>query len=102
MLLLERALVRLRIALNSQSKLKPTGKRYAMALNFSELNARAKRRAGVCNMFANIKSSVEIIARHYKMERSEVVRILIEEGYLEDQRKEPNRPIKGGRRHTDK
>ena len=99
--LLERALVRLRIALNTSSKLKPTGKRYAVARNFSQLDAEGKRRAGVCNMFVNIKESVETIARHYKLSRRKVITILLEEGYLEDQRKQPNTPVKGGRRETD-
>src|SRR5262249_39902063 len=99
--LLERALVRLRIAFNIFSKLKPTAKRYAVDRNFGGLDAEGKRRAGVCNMFANLKESVEMIASHYKLSRREVINILLEEGYLQDQRKQPNRLVKGGRRETD-
>jgi hypothetical protein len=99
--LLERALVRLRIALNTPSKLKPTGKRYAISSNFGQFDAERKRRAGVCNMFANIEKSVDTVAHHYKLSRRKVVRILLEEGYLEDQRKQPNGLVKGGRRETD-
>jgi hypothetical protein len=99
--LLERVLVRLRIAFNVSSKLKPTGKRYAVAPNFGRLDAERKRRAGVCNLFVNIKESVDMIARHYKLSRRKVINILLEEGYLEDQRKQPKAPVKGGRRETD-
>ena len=100
--LLERALVRLRIAFNNSSKLKPTAKRFSIGRDFGRLNAEGKRRAGVCNMFVNIKESVDAIARHYKLSRGKVINILIEEGYLEDQRKQPKTPVKGGRRETDK
>jgi hypothetical protein len=98
---LERALVRLRIAFNTSSKLQRTGKRYSIARNFGQLDAEGKKREGVCNMFVNIKESVDTIAHHYKLSRRKVVRILLEEGYLEDQRKQPNTPVKGGRRETD-
>jgi len=101
MTVLDRALVHLRIALNSSSKLRPTGKRYVVAGDFAQLDAEGKKRAGVCNMFVNIKASVDVIARHYKFSRRKVVRILLEEGYLEEQRKQPNTPVKGGRRETD-
>ncbi len=100
MTVLDRALVHLRIALNSSSKLRPTGKRYVVAGHFAQLDAEGKKRAGVCNMFVNIKASVDVIARHYKFSRRKVVRILLEEGYLEEQRKQPNTPVKGGRRET--
>ena len=99
--LLERALVRLRIALNTSSKLKPTGKRYAVPRNFGKFDAEGKKRAGVCNLFVNIKESVDMIAHHYKLSRRKVINILLEEGYLEDQRKKPKTPVKGGRRETD-
>jgi hypothetical protein len=101
MTVLDRALVHLRIALNSSSKLRPTAKRYVVAGHFAQLDAEGKKRAGVCNMFVNIKASVDVIARHYKFSRRKVVRILLEEGYLEEQRKQPNTPVKGGRRETD-
>ena len=99
--LIDHALVHLRIAFNTSSKLRPTGKRYAMTPQFALLDAEGKKRAGVCNMFVNIKASVDVIARHYKLSRRNVVKILLEEGYLEDQRKQPNTPVKGGRRETD-
>jgi hypothetical protein len=51
MTVLDRALVHLRIALNSSSKLRPTGKRYVVAGHFAQLDAEGKKRAGVCNMF---------------------------------------------------
>jgi hypothetical protein len=89
MTVLDRALVHLRIALNSSSKLRPTGKRYVVAGHFAQLDAEGKKRAGVCNMFVNIKASVDVIARHYKFSRRKVVR------------KQPNTPVKGGRRETD-
>jgi hypothetical protein len=101
MTLLGRALVHLRIAFNTSSKLRPTGKQYAMTPQFALLDAEGKKRAGVCNMFVNIKASVDVIARHYKLSRRNVVKILLKEGYLEEQRKEPNTPVKGGRRETD-
>jgi hypothetical protein len=101
MAVLDRALVHLRIALNNSSKLRPTGKRYAIPRNFGKLDAEGKKRAGVCNMFVNIKASVDVIAHHYSLSRQKVVKILFDEGYLEDQRKQPNKPVKGGRRKTD-
>ena len=101
MTVLDRALVHLRIALNTSSKLRATGKRYVVASHFAQLDAEEKKRAGVCNMFVNIKASIDVIARHYKFSKRKVVRILLEEGYLEEQRKHPNTPVKRGRRETD-
>src|SRR5262245_10627810 len=99
--LLQRAFVRLRIAFNISSKLKPTGKQYALAPNTGWLGVERRRRAGVCNLFVNIKESVDMIARHYKISRGQVINILLEEGYLQDQRLRPNTSVKGGRRETD-
>ena len=61
----------------------------------STLKERKGRACAICS--CNIKGIGRVIARHYKFSRRKVVRILLEEGYLEEQRKQPNTPVKGGR-----
>ena len=98
---LKQAWIRLLIAFDVKDSLKPTPKKFDLPENFYELEPAEKRRLGLCNLYVNHNYSVDEIARYYDMPRTDVVAVLIKEGFIEDQRQSAATPIKGGRRGID-
>ena len=98
---LKQAWVRMLIAFDVKDPLKPISKKFALPENFSELQPAEKRRLSICNLYANLNHSFDEIARSYDMSRIEVVAVLMEEGFIEDQRQNAPTSIKGGRRKID-
>ena len=98
---LKQAWIRLLIAFDVKDPLKRIRKKFDLPENFYELEPAEKRRVGLCNLYANQNYSVDEIARYYDMPRTDVVAVLIEEGFIEDRRPSAATPIKGGRRKID-
>ena len=93
--------IRTLVAFDVRDPLKRTDKPYLLPEGFRELQAEAKLRATICNLFGNLRQPIEDIARTYEMTPNHVVSILVEEGLLVDQRRNRPAPIKGGRRQID-
>ncbi|MEW5976900.1 MAG: hypothetical protein AB1898_13935 [Acidobacteriota bacterium] len=100
--LLKQTWIQLLVGFDVKDPLKSSGRTYTLPENFAELEPDLKRRAGICNLFVNQNQSFEEIARYYQLSRDEVVGVLVEEGFLIDQRKPPSEPLKGGRRKDDR
>ena len=98
---LKQAWVQLLIAFDVKDPMKPINKKFALPENFSELEPAEKRRLGLCNLYANLNHSIDEIARSYDMSRIDVVTVLMEEGFIKDQRQNAPTVIKGGRRQVD-
>jgi hypothetical protein len=99
---LRQAWIRLLILFDVKDPLKRTGKKFDLPEDFSELSPAEKRRPSICNLYANQNYSVNEIARHHEMSRTDVVAVLIEESLIEDQRQGAAASIKGGRRSIDR
>ena len=99
---LKQAWIRLLILFDVKDPLKRTGQEFDLPENFSELGPAEKRRLSICNLYVNQNHSVDEIARHYEMSRTEVVAVLIQESLIEDQRQGAATSIKGGRRSIDR
>ncbi len=93
--------IRLLILFDVKDPLKSIRKKFDLPENFPELELAEKRRLGICNLYANQNYSIAEIARYYEMSRTDVVAVLMKEGFIEDQRQTVATPIKGGRRKID-
>jgi len=93
---------RLKISFDVQDPIQPTGKFFEMPQSFHELDPKIKKTLTVCNLFANNDQSVEQIAEYFHLSKRQVVRFLLEEGFLKEQRIGQQRAIRNGRRQTDR
>jgi len=93
--------IRTLVAFDVRDPLKRNDAPYVFPADFSELEPEARLRATICNLFGNLQQPISDIARTYEMTPNQVVSILVEEGLLRDQRRNPPAPIKGGRRQID-
>ena len=99
--LIEMSWTKLKIAFDVQDPIQPSGKKFEMPHSFHNLDPESKRTLTICNLFANNDQSVEEIADYFRVTRSQVVRILMTEGFLKEQRKREQRAIRNGRRQSD-
>ena len=98
---IDKSWVKLKIAFNVQDGLVRTGKTFEIPDNMQALSPSEKQRMTACNLFANHDQTIEQLAIYLETDRKLVIAILMEEGFLEDQRRRVNQKIKGGRRATD-
>ena len=99
---LENLWIRTKIAFDVKDPLQTTKKAFELPEDFQELDPIAKRKLTICNLFANHSQSVEQIAEYYHVPKNQVVTILIEEGFIKDQRLNQQQTRADGRRRTDK
>lgn len=92
---------RIKIAFDVQDPTRPTGKLFELPPSFQELDPQLKKTLTICNLFANNNQSIEQIAEYYQVPKIQIVRILIKEGFLKEQRKREHRAIRNGRRQSD-
>lgn len=100
--LIESGWVRIKVALDVRDPLRPTRQPFELPEDFHELSIRKKRQLTICNLFANHGQAVGEISRYFEISPKEVVRTLIDEGLLKEQRRKRTEPIKNGRRETDR
>ena len=93
--------IRFLILFDVRDPLKRTGKKFDLPEDLSELSPVEKRRLSICNLYVNQNHSVDEIARHYEMSRTDLVAVLIQESLIKDQRRGAATSIKGGRRSID-
>jgi hypothetical protein len=93
---------RLKISFDVQDPIQPTGKFFEMPQSFHELDPKIKKTLTVCNLFANNNQSVEQIAEYFHVPKRQVIRILLGEGFLKEQRTGQQRAIRNGRRQSDR
>jgi hypothetical protein len=98
---IENCWTKLKIAFDVQDPLQPTGKLFELPESFQELDPETKRTLTICNLFTNNDQSVEQIADYFQVPRSQVVRILIAEGFLKEQRIRGPKSFRNGRRQMD-
>jgi hypothetical protein len=89
------AWIRTLVAFDVRDPLKGTDTPYVLPEDFTELQSEAELSATICNLFGNFRQPIEDIARTYQMTPNHVISILIEEGLINDQRR--NRADRGRR-----
>ena len=99
--LIKDAWIRTLVAFDVRDPLKRTDAYYVLPTDYNELQPEAKLRATICNLFGNLRQPIDDIARTFELTPNHVISILVEEGLLRDQRRNPPDPIKGGRRQID-
>ena len=99
--LIEKSWTKIKIAFDVRDPLQKTGKLFEMPQSFQGLDPEIKKTLTICNLFTNHHQSVEQIADYFHVSRSQVVGILIVEGFLKEQRKRQQRAFPKGRRQMD-
>ena len=100
--IIKRTWIRTLVAFDVRDPLKRSGKPYLLPEGFSELQPEAKLRATICNLFGNLEEPIDDIARIYDLTPKQIISILISEGLIKDQRRNPTDAVKRGRRSTDR
>jgi hypothetical protein len=100
--LIENAWVQIKIAFDVRDDFRRASGTFELPADIQTMSPDRKRRLTLCNLFANHGQSIKELAIYFSMERSRVVSILIQEGLLQEQRRQARGPIRGGRRESDK